>query len=107
MRAVVRELRLSRRRSRLPWVYVVYHPPCRRDGLKGATRNGRLAQTAVGQVPPAAAGDIVPITANPQQVGAGTDHASPPPDAIRPSALAPEERGYVERRIQVEAVLLW
>ena len=107
MRVVVRELRLSRRRSRLPWVYVVYHPQCRRDGLKRPARGGRLAQTAAGQLPTAAAGEIAPITANPRQVGAGTDHASPPPDGLRASALAPQERGHVERRIQIEAVLLW
>ena len=71
----VRDLWLRRRRSRLPWVYVVYHP-----------RVGGVGKPS----------------------GRGRGGRERPVPADRPvSALAPEKGGHVERRVQIEAVLLW
>jgi hypothetical protein len=74
---VVRNLRLKRRRTRVPWVYVVYHPLRR-----GARRTGGAGWQ-------------------------GRTVSDPPPPRGEPSALAAQKRGNVERRIQIEAVLVW
>ena len=74
---IVHQLLLRRRRTRVPWVYVVYHPLRRSAGRMLET--GRQGRTASG----------------------------PPPPRGKPSALAAQKRGNVERRIQIEAVLVW
>src|SRR5215208_4802284 len=76
---VVRELRLRRRRSRVPWVYVVYQ-----------LRGGRARADNRESADPAA-----------------LSHHDTVPSAHGGSALPTQKRGHVERRIEIEAVLVW
>ncbi len=78
---MVRDLTLVRRRSRVPWVYVVYHP---REGA--ARRRPRIAGGTEACV---AARRL-------ERTGRRV-----------PSALPAEKGRNVERRVQIEAVLLF
>ena len=73
----MRELTLKRRRSRVPWVYVVYS--------REQPRGGRVRPVAlrVGEDPPAAIGQ-----------GGSTQ-----------SALPAEERRHIEGRVELERVI--
>ena len=68
----MRELRLRRRRSRLPWVYLVYQ---QQEGVRGPK----------------------------------TQNLAPPHfrTAAPDLALPAQKGGYIERRVEIEAVLLW
>src|SRR5215216_3291981 len=78
-KTLVRELRLRRRRSRVPWVYVVYQ-----------LRSGR-ARTGKRE------------SADPSVLS----HQRTVTSAHGGSALPTQKRGHVERRIEIEAVLVW
>ena len=80
---MMRELRLRRRRSRVPWVYLVYQQQETVRGAEGAgVRKVRCAKT---------------------QNLAPPHFRTAAPDL----ALPAKKRRYVERRVDIEAVLLW
>ena len=79
---MVRDLTLVRRRSRVPWIYVVYHP--REGDARGRPR----------------------ITGAPG-VRRGAPARGAAPGRRAPSALPAEKGRHVERRVQIEAVLLF